>query len=204
MNQPRIYMYLCNDTTVSLFPYECANTKLFSKAKVPGLLWSTKITVGIGPNSISPLLRFHSHTHLSVLNKSLRAHFIAVCWTSVTIVLIPKPSNPVFRAKSFRPTVLTSYGLWTNRTCHPETSNFCQYAWWLLQLAHNPNRFTSNALDSLVHNMAKSLDASAKSVWGNFLDFPCAFDSIPPCLLLPKLEQFVSVDQTTSPTELST
>lgn len=119
----------------------------------------------------------------SLLNTPLWTHSIRDCWKLVSNVTIPKPSKSTVAARCFRPIAV----------------NLCVVLWHLnavfgsddpLQLAYKSNSSTMDAIASRVHNITKSLDASAKSVPCTFFDLSSAVDCVTQSFDLRKLEQF--------------
>ncbi|WP_432422668.1 RNA-directed DNA polymerase [Streptococcus dysgalactiae] len=170
--------------------------ELFSSEEVFRLLRTSKCTGSVGPDGLSPLLLKHGASPLtevltSFLSASLNNHCIPDCCRSVHIVPIPKSSNSDILSNRFRLIALTSSRLkLMERAILSRLQSSMNVPHDPFQFAYKSNRCTLDAVSSLVHRIAKSLNDSAKSVRCVFLDYSSAFDSVPRSLLLHKLETF--------------
>ena len=190
------FIHPSSDTLTSYIPLGYSEVQPFSSEEIFRLLRTSKSKSSAGPDGLSPALLKYGAGPLTEVMKSIINESVNVCsipnvWRPVTVVPIPKTSTCNILSKRFRPIAITSSALKLAERAILSRLRACiNVPHDPFQFAYKTNRSTLDAVSSVVHFVAKSLDQSMKSVRCIFLDYSSAFDSVPRCSLLHKLESF--------------
>lgn len=123
----------------------------------------------------------------SIFNLSLSQRTVPICYKTTTIVPLPK-KNPPSCLNDYRPVALTSIIMKCfERVVLPHIQSSIPDSIDPLQYAYRPNRSTSDAIASVLHESLSHLENKDSYVRILFIDYSSAFNTVIPHRLTHKL-----------------
>uniref|UniRef100_A0AAQ6A6Z6 Reverse transcriptase domain-containing protein n=1 Tax=Amphiprion ocellaris TaxID=80972 RepID=A0AAQ6A6Z6_AMPOC len=147
-----------------------------------------------GPDGVFPSTLRHCAEELApvftdIFNTSLESCHVPACFTSSTIVPVPKKPR-ITGLNDYRPVALTSVVMKSfERLVLSHLKTITTPLLDSLQFAYRANRSVDDAVNLALHSILQHLDSPGTYARILFVDFSSAFNTIRPALLQDKLSQ---------------